>query len=271
MTIFQGIISGPPGTAKTGLLCGLANAGYRIIRAAFEPGDEVFRAFCTPEGLERVHTVVFEDNWEEADNGLTRIAKGMTEFESFLYNGKVGKEQPFGRPSEWGSDTVLVYDTLTSMGEVSESRALKLNSSTREGRHLWQAAQDQEAACQVAMGKRRNHHFICLAHQRLISPKAETGYKDETELQKQVKRERADLEETGFFPTAVTPGIARNFVRMFPFALLTEMDYEAKKTCNRVLRTRAVPGYQVKCPVVVEDKLPAETALATIFKALGNG
>jgi len=139
MTIFQGIISGPPGTAKTGLLCSLADAGYTIIRAAFEPGEEVFRAFCTSAGLARVHTVVFEDNWEETDAGLVRLARGMTEFEAFLYNGKVGKETPFGRPAEWGPEIVLVYDTLTSMGEVSESRALKLNSSTREGRHLWQA------------------------------------------------------------------------------------------------------------------------------------
>lgn len=270
MTPFQGIIQGQPGTAKTGMLVSLAEAGFRVIRCAFEGGEEVFDAYCSAAARARVHTLTFEDEWESEEDGLRRIPRGMSAFESFIYNGKVGKAQPFGPPREWDADTVLVFDTLTSMGECAESRALKLNSSTREGRHLWAAAQDQESVCQAVMTSKRRHHTIVLAHLRLISPKAESGYKDETALQKQVKQERAALEDTGYFPTAVTPGIARNFVRHFAFSLLAEESDRVKGGSGRVLRTRAVPGYQIKCPAHVEDRLPAETALTTLFRAAGH-
>lgn len=270
MVLFKGLISGPPGAGKTAALCGLADAGYRIIRCAFEPGDEVFAAYATPEGRARIFSVPFEDSWEMGESGLERRPAGMNAFEKFIYNGKVGKEQPFGPPAEWGSDTIVVVDTTTSMGECAEARALALNPNNPM-LTMYDAGRDQGAAAQYMLGAKRGYHCIWLAHLKLISPKAESGFKSETELQKQIKRERAALEDTGYFPTVVTPNIARNFTSHFPFALLAEESNRSKTASGRVLRTKAVPGYQIKCPLEVEDRLPIETGLVTILSKLGGG
>ncbi len=269
MRRFCGIVQGAPGSGKTALAIALLDAGYRVIRCAFEPGDDVFHAF-SPNAAKLIN-VTFEDTYDLAEDGAglkCTTPRAMAAFERFAYNGKVGKETPYGHPREWQEDTVVFVDTLTSMGVAAENRALSLNASTREGRHLWAAAQDQESICRFLCGSKRNHHTVVNAHLRLISPKAESGYKDETELQKQIKRERAQLEDTGYFPTAVTPGIARNFVGLFPFALLCEEDLRAKHASQRILRTKPVVGYQIKCPLPIGDKLPIESALLDIFRAL---
>lgn len=271
MSLFKGIISGEPGTAKSSLLATLANVGYNVLRCAFEPGEEVYDAYCTAEGRQRLHNLYFEDDWElNGDDDLARVPQGMKAFDRFLWYGEYGgkKEYPYGRPADWTNNIVIGVDTLTSLGDCAEAHALKLNSSTREGRHLWAAAQAQERACQALVGKKRLHHTVVLAHFRLISPKAESGYKDETDLQKQIKRERASLEDTGYYPTAVTPNIARNFVGNFPFALLTELGGHSPS--GRIIRTKPIKGYQVKCPLQnIGDKLPIETGLVTIFETLG--
>jgi hypothetical protein len=269
MALFRGIVQGQPGSGKTSLACALANEGYRVVRCAFEAGDEVFQAYCTPEGLARVHNFTFEDDWDMGDNGLERVARGMTAFEGFIYNGKIGREQPLGPPREWDARTVVMVDTITTMGLCASARALKINPNNSM-LSAYEAGRDQESMAQLMTSEKRGYHVLWLSHLRLISPKAESGFKSETELQKQLKRERAALEDTGYFPTAVTPGIARNFVGHFPFALLCEEDQRAKHASKRVVRTQAVPGYQIKCPLAVPDKLPVESALLTIFSALGN-
>ena len=185
---------------------------------------------------------------------------------------------PYGHPSTWGKNIVLVADTLTSMGECSEAREAAGPDADNPMRYMHEAARAQADVCQVMVGRKRQHHTVVLAHYKLVSPKAETGFKKETELQKQIKRERAELEETGYYPTAVTGGVARNFVQHFPFALLTERDerrLEKQKDgadpdegSGRILRTRSLPGYQIKCPLLVPDRLPIETGLLTIFRAL---
>lgn len=267
MRRFCGIVQGAPGSGKTALAIALLDAGYRVIRGAFEPGDDVFHAF-SPNASKLIN-VVFEDDYELGEAGLTCPSpRAMAAFEGFVYNGKVGKNVPYGHPREWQEDTVVLVDTLTSMGVAAENRALALNASTREGRHLWAAAQDQEGICRFLCSSKRKHHVVVNAHLRLISPKAETGYKDETELQKQIKRERAQLEDTGYFPTAIAPSIARNFVGLFPFALLCEEVPGAKHASKRILRTQPVPGYQIKCPLQIGDKLPIESGLLEIFRAL---
>ncbi len=267
MTLFRGLISGPPGSGKTASLAALANAGYRIIRCAFEPGEEVFKAYCTDEGRARIFNVPFEDEWEVEDEGLIRVAHGMQRFEHFIFNGKVGKEQPFGSPKEWGADTVVVIDTLTMMSTCCEAREEKLLPGNNM-LSMYEAGRQEESAAQFMTGAKRGYHTIWLAHLKLISPKAESGFKNETELQKQVKRERAQLEDTGYFPTASTGGIARNFTSHFPFALIAEENERAKNDSGRVFRTKKLTGYQIKCPLDVPDMLPIENGLLTIFKKL---
>jgi hypothetical protein len=38
-----------------------------------------------------------------------------------------------------------------------------------------------------------------------------------------------------------------------------------------VIRTQPIDGYTIGVPVKVEDKLPVESGLATIFEAMGYG
>lgn len=267
--LLRAIIQGAPGSGKTALLASAANAGYRILLADFDHCPESLFAFTAPEHHANIYVIPFDDEVSfNAEEGISRNPKALIAFERFLYTGRANGQE-YGKPTEWGPETILCLDTLTALGDAAEVRSLALNPTTREGRHLWQAAQEQEAACQLMVSNRMHCHSLVLSHVRLISPKAESGYKDETELQKQVKRERAQLEETGYFPTAVTPGIARNFVRHFPFALLVEEDLASKAVSKRVVRTVPVLGYQIKCPVVgIADKLPIETALTTLLEKI---
>jgi hypothetical protein len=277
MITLHALFDGGPGSGKTTLLAAAANAGYNVYHIAIgSESDEPLRFYCTREGLERVHFIRFQDDisLDDEGNGIQFRAKAATAVERFLYRGKIGTgKEPgtdFGDPRGWGRDTLVAIDTLTALGDSCEVRTLALDPSTREGKHLWAAAQDQEAVAQLGRVRLRGCHFLLLSHVQLISPKAETGYKDETELQKKVKRERAQLEETGFFPCAMTPKISRNFAHHFPFVFFVEGGEKEteRNPSGRVIRTKPVPGYQIKCPLDVGDKLPIENGLVTILKKL---
>jgi len=278
--VLHALIQGPSGSGKTSMLAGAANMGIRVIHLCLgSESAEPLRYFTKPECRKNLELLHFRDTYELAadddpeQRGLRIGSRMISQVEKFLFSGKLGSRkdvtQPYGHPQEWGPATLVAVDGLTPLGDSAEARALELNPTTREGHHLWVAGQAQKGVAQL--GRTLNCHFLFLCHIDIKGPKPETGYKDETELQKQIKRERAQIEETGYFPQACSVKISRNFPHQFPFSLLTETDVEQVTRANpsgRVVRTGPVPGYLIKCPVNVKDRLPIMDAIPTILNAM---
>lgn len=270
MRLFHALIQGFGGAGKTTLAAHFANCGLRVIHIAVgAEGAEPFYAYCTPEIREQnVEFLRARDSFSLGtgeDAGLQVTSRAITQVERLLFSGN----KTLGKPETWGPETMVVVDGLTELGFSAEERVLAVNDNTREGRHLWMAAQAQRSLAQL--GRQLPCHFMLLAHLDIKAPKPESGYKDETQLQKDLKRERAEIEDTGYFPLAASVKISRHFVTHFPFALVVEAEERYVKPNNpggNVLRTKPMKGYQIKCPMDLPDMLPLNQAAIGIIKGL---
>lgn len=268
MALLRAIAQGEPGTGKTGSVAALLDAGYRVILADFDHNPEPLQVFAKDAG-DRLQIVTFADELSsggmdtKGDIKQVGAVSAIRRFTKFLTVGNPA----LGAPKTWGADTVFVLDSLSSLADSAMRLALKLNGGvTREGSHIGILAGEVEDAMQMFMAPSMQCHRILVAHLKLISPKPDSTYNDQTDLQKQVLRERAALEETAYFPNLPGVQVARTIARMFSTALL----YALTDKGQLVIHTKPIKGYTIKVPCAVGDQLPIESGLLTIMKALGN-
>ncbi len=261
--LLRALAQGESGTWKTGSLAALLER-YRVVLANFDNNTEPLLIFGRKH-LANLHVVNFADELSGSDEGVRKVNKvsALRQFVRFMTSGNAD----LGAPRTWGPDTVFVLDSITSLCRSGMRLALALsNGSTREGRHIGILQDEVEPALELFVSPFLNCHRIAIAHLKLVSPKAETGYPDETPLQKQVKRERAALEETGYFTDIPGLQLARRTATLFSTALL----YELNGKGEAVIRTKPIKGFTVKVPALVADPLPAATGLLTIIESM-NG
>jgi hypothetical protein len=250
---------GEPKTGKTGALASLLDAGYRVILADWDGNPDSARLNTShPENL---HVVSFQDDLDVNDKGelvrLNRIS-AVRQFTKFLVRGN----EELGPPSSWDPErTVLACDSGSAMADSAMALAVRLNES-KDGRVIYQLVQD-EISDVLHLFKKLPCHRVMICHLKLIAPKGEE--RSDSELQKQIKREIADLQETKFYPNFPGRQLSMTCARLFSTAVLFEVNRG-----KRMIRTQPVDGYTIGVPVKVEDRLPIETGLADLFKALGH-
>lgn len=258
----KALLQGDPGTAKTGSLASLVGAGYRVILADFDGNPEPLLAHVPADKRGNVLVVPFADTLSvDSEGAISRSGSSACRaFTRFLSRGTAET----GPPKEWGRETVLVLDSLSAFADSAERLALELNRGvTRDGAHIGVLAGEIETALSLMMGRQLQCHRVVVAHLKLIAPRPESSYGTETDLQKQIKREIAALQETAYFPNIPGMAVARTLARFFNTALLFETDRKGR----RVIRTTPVTGYTIKCPVPVADPLPIETGMLTLMQA----
>lgn len=270
---YNGLHQGDPGTMKTGAAAALLNTGsYRVILASFDGNSAPLLINTLPEHRKNLIVVPFADEFVvDSDGAISKQgASAVRRFNRFLHTGNAEA----GKPETWGRDTILIWDELTSAAYSAELLALDINGGvTREGAHINILGHEIQASLALFLSPKLRCHKIMNAHLSLFSPRGEDMYLERNPAQaaKQatnnaIKRERAALEETAFYPNMPGNKVARNIAHSFNTALLFELTPAGK----RVIRTQPIKGYTIKCPVAVPDKLPAETGLLTIFKAFGE-
>src|SRR5258705_217600 len=132
------LIVGYPGAGKTSALAALANAGYKLRILAYDKIGNMapLFAYVHPDKLSNIDIVTFEDKTRVTPNGIepagipTAFANGMAMMERWKYKNPDGSETDLGKPSDWGSDTIVVLDTLTAMGEAAKRRVMVMMNKT---------------------------------------------------------------------------------------------------------------------------------------------
>lgn len=279
------MIVGWPGSAKTGSVAALLNAGYKVRMIDFEGNYLPLLRYTKKEFLKNLDIVTLQDKLSGDSSRFIEPEGIPTAFADALkllngewkYTGKDGKEVNLGRSKEWGRDTVLLIDSLTANGEASMRRARKMMNKTVQNTTaaVWGAAvDDQIAMIQALKHEKRQHHLIYLAHLQMVGPEVPMLTRDDDingtkDIKLQIAEERADLISTRLYPRAVTRNASTVIAKEFPTVILAERK-ATKSGVKFSLRTAAGSELDLKAPgATIAAEYPIETGLADIFKELG--
>ena len=271
------MIVGYPGAGKTGALACIANAGYKLRIIDFDGNLEPLLLHLDSRALPLVDAIHFEDELRSANKFIEVVGipsafnNALKSMKHWVTTDENGEEVDLGRSADWGPDTVVVIDSLTSMGTAAFNRTLKACNRNPMNctRQIWGSAMaDQDAAIRIMRGEKTRYHLVVLAHLKIIGPKdIEQG---DTDLTKQLKASVAEIVPTRLFPSALGRQLSPEIGGRLPTLILAEAQTRANST-KRVLVTEPRPELDLKVPVKGLPKtLPIESGLLTIFEALGH-
>ena len=153
-TVTKLLYCGDSGTGKTGSLAALAAAGYRLRIIDTDNGLDVLRAYLTdpksqyllanPKAAENVHFVTLTEKMRNINGRITpatarvwpqvldmldhwRVKDTDASGKTILTEGKPTYAEDLGKPTSWGSQEVLVLDTLTSLGTAAYNYHCSMN------------------------------------------------------------------------------------------------------------------------------------------------
>lgn len=143
-TIVNLLYIGESGSGKTGSLVSLVKAGYKLKVLDMDNGLDSLvyqiKKQC-PEMMKNVDYLSFRDEYKAAQGGGL-VIKGRAE--AYVKMLKALETWDDGSdPSEWGEDTFLVLETLTSTGRAAYNWAHSLDPTAKDKRQIYFSAQQQ--------------------------------------------------------------------------------------------------------------------------------
>lgn len=114
------ILLGDSGSGKTSALATLANAGYKLRILDFDNGLDILGEYLTDaDAISRVDYVTLRDSLTTATAYKKMLAQ--------LKDWKTDDGESLGNVREWGSDTVLVIDSLSFLSQAIMNNTLQFN------------------------------------------------------------------------------------------------------------------------------------------------
>jgi len=270
------MIVGYPGTAKTGSIASLLNAGYKVRLLDFDGNSQSLLTYTDKDKLQNLDIATFEDKMRNGQRFIettgvpTAFASALNMMDEWKYKEDDGTEVNLGKSKEWGCDTVVVLDSLTSMGEASFRRQRSLSNKTPldTTQQVWGLAMEQQNAFIEKLTSEANHfHVVVLSHLKMIGPK--DIQKGDEDVTKELKNRAADIIATRLFPSALGQGLPPTIGGHFPTLILAENEFTGDRLKARVLRTVPRPELDLKLPSKVSfDKADVSDGLARIFAEL---
>ena len=266
---------GYPGTAKTGGLASLVNAGFKFRFLDFDGNTDPLLARINPEMDKNVDIQFFEDEMRPSRNGYAEpvgIPHAFSDAWKMLDEWKFeedGKEINLGKSDDWGPDTILVLDSLTKMGDAAFRRAMKLMNKTPATvtDRVWGLAMSEQASLIEKLTRPSNRfHIIVLAHLKIIAPKGER--KGDTPLMEHVKREIAELITTKLFPRALGYELPQVIGAEFPIIIENTKEVRGKEVKYK-LNLSSSDVLDLKFPGLNMPKdLDISNGMLRVFEAL---
>lgn len=267
---------GYPGTAKTGSLVPLLDAGFKIRMIDYDGNIDPILQYAKPSSLSRLDVVYLEDRlrtggqFTEPVGIPSAFVDGMKLIDEWKYKEPNGTEVNLGFTKDWGPDTILVLDSLTKLGDAAFRRATKLLNKTPANitDRVWGLAmQEQAAFVEKLTSAHHRFHVIVLAHLKMISP--QDVRQGDSDIAAKVKEQIADVLPTRLYPNALGRQLPQAIGAEFPILIEAERVTKAGKT-TRTLNLAPKTLLDIKFPGVngLEERLPIETGLLSVFKAL---
>ena len=263
------LILGDSGTGKSGSLASLALAGYKLRILAYDDGLSVLAAHirkADPAALANVSAITLADTIKQV--GTNQVFAGQpTAFSRGLAlcdNWKDG-EHDLGKPSEWGTDTVLVIDSLTRMSQAAFNFALALNNSgpfDANMTHYNVAQQLIERFLQKLVAGNLRCNVIVIAHISYWFEATTTVKKMETTTMRTAASADATADTISkAFPMALGRALSPRIMAYFNDAILATKKFTGNGTKEvRYFATRPTTQLDLKSSIV---EPPAELSLTT--------
>ena len=264
-----------PGAGKTGALACLVKAGYRLIIVDFDNGLDILIEVLKddPKALDRLYFETFTDKLQ-AITGMVSAGKGKTvKITQIVTKGAPtawtdamlgltrwkfpdgeGGEYDLGNISEWGTDTVVVIDSLGLAG-VAAFRFFRQLAGHQLDLHpdrgdYGKAMDALEGMLQLLYSDAVKCHVIVNTHFTLVKDEA-TGM-------------------TTGLPRALGSKLPPHVGGYFNTIIGTEAQGTGSAV-RRIINTQPQGLVEMKIPLlpkVLPATLPIETGLLTIFKTL---
>lgn len=245
------LLIGPSGTGKSGSLVSLIEAGYKVRILDYDNGLDVVKSVLIKKGrtdlLANVNYEPLRD--ERGFVGTKIVCKTATAFQNgmrFLDNWP-----GLGPVSKWGSDCILVVDSLTLMSQAALQQVLALNGRLGGTAELqdWGKAQDAiENVLSLLTGNQTKCNVIVMSHVAFIDD--------------------ANGISQGY-PMSLGKSLSPKIGNYFNTCLMTKL-IGTGQTAKRVIRTvpdGSITGLKHSIPGQIPTELPIETGLATFFAA----
>lgn len=269
------MVVGYPGTAKTGGLAPLLNAGFKIRMLDFDGNTDPLLHYAEPWALKNLDIAYFEDKMRGGaqflePSGIPQaFASAFKQLDDWKTTDAQGNPTSLGNSRDWGPDTIVVLDSLTKMGDAAFRRAMKLlnKSPSNTTDRVWGLAMNEQLAFIEALTSANNkHHVIVLAHIKVISPK--DVRQDENPITTSIKEQLLDIVPTRLWPSALGRELPQKIGAEFPILIEAERVTKAGKTV-RAFNLAPKSLLDIKFPAAISDPhLPIEDGMLRVFEAL---
>lgn len=243
------LIMGDSGSGKTGSLCSLVAGGYKLRIIDFDNGLDVLKQFIykeCPEKIDNVEYVTLQDPRKATPMGS--VIDGAPK--AFVNAIKLLDNWPdHGKPCEWGSEVILVIDSLTFMSNAAfdwREGLVAGKGSRYDKRAVYGDAQDAvENVLATIHGDNFRTNVIVIAHVKYI--------------------ERDDGLKKGY-PTSVGSALSPQIPAYFNTLALCETKTGGKRT----IQTAATSMIDLKNPkpFAAKPTYDISTGLAEFFAVL---
>lgn len=245
------LLIGPSGTGKSGSLVSLIEAGYKVRILDYDNGLDVVKSVLIKKGrTDLLANVIYEPLRDERGFVGTKIVpKTATAFQNGM---RLLDNWPgLGPVSKWGSDCILVVDSLTLMSQAALQQVLALNARLGGTAELqdWGKAQDAiENVLSLLTGNQTKCNVIVMSHVAFIDD--------------------ANGISQGY-PMSLGKSLSPKIGNYFNTCLMTKL-IGTGQTAKRIIRTvpdGSITGLKHSIPGQIPVELPIETGLATFFAA----
>jgi len=280
------LITGFPGSGKTGSLACLANAGFKLRVLDYDGNPEPLFQYVEPAKLGNIDIVTLEDpigvdgQFVKVKGIPTAFLRGVQLMDRWRYEDPDGELDPktgkrwidLGQSKEWGPDTVLVLDGITGMGAASMARAIAMTNKTpmSVSSPVWGLAmQEQMNFIKRLTSSVVKHHVVVLSHLKMIGPKEITATDDP--ITREIKERNVDLIPTRFHPSGLGRELPPNIAGEFPIAVTMEVKVKGNKV-RRFFSVHPKEEMDLKLPVKDIEalgELGPRQGLLKLFRALG--
>ena len=166
------LIMGDSGSGKTGALTSLVAAGYKLRILDMDNGLETLKQFVQKECPAQVENVEFRtlrDTYTSSPLGpVISKPKAFVDAIKMLDKWKYD-DIDLGSPAEWGSDCIIVIDSLTFLSDAAFAWAEGLSPNAKDPRQWYGTAQDgiEKTIAMLTSGSFKTN-VIVIAHVKYI-------------------------------------------------------------------------------------------------------
>lgn len=250
---------GDSGTGKTGSLCSLVAAGYKIRMLDFDNGIGTLASYVKKECPDKIKNVSFiplkdkikvapSSEWANKPGPVPVSTTAFTQGLEYL-----GKWEDGSDPAQWGPEYILVIDSLSAYGRAAHAWAKAINKAQAKPNPdarapFFTAQQGIENVIELVGSDAFATNVIVISHVRYD--------------------ESAEGIRKGF-TNAIGQALGPILPRYFNTLIQAELEGVGKHV-KRKIRTLPTGVVDLKTPIShsVLESYPLETGMATLFQAI---